>query len=292
MLNLHHLELFYYVARHQGVSRAVRNMPYGIQQPAVSSQLAQLEKSLGVQLFQRRPFVLTPAGQQLWQFIAPFLGNLDDVAERVRHDSADRLRVAASPVVIREHLPALFLQLKQAHPGLRLGLYEANQARAEALLLSQEADLAISALEEKPSLGMKFQKLLELPMILLAPQGATWHDIRGFSPKLTTHPLISLPPTAALSRLFQAELDRRRILWPTQIEVDSLDMVQAYVAKGFGLGLSVRVPDVRLPATVRVLPLRGFQSIQAGIIWRNQLSPIAESFLRLAHEYVRRLTNG
>ena len=45
-MNVHHLELFYYVARHGGISSAVRHMPYGIQQPAVSSQVLQLEKTL------------------------------------------------------------------------------------------------------------------------------------------------------------------------------------------------------------------------------------------------------
>ena len=29
-MNVHHLELFYYVARHGGIMEAVRNMPYGI----------------------------------------------------------------------------------------------------------------------------------------------------------------------------------------------------------------------------------------------------------------------
>lgn len=57
-MNIHHLELFYYVARHGGISSAVRQMPYGIQQPAVSSQILQLEKDLGVKLFERQPFRL------------------------------------------------------------------------------------------------------------------------------------------------------------------------------------------------------------------------------------------
>jgi len=52
-MNIHHLELFYYVARHGGISRAVRNMPYGIQQPAVSSQILLLEEDLGTRLFAR-----------------------------------------------------------------------------------------------------------------------------------------------------------------------------------------------------------------------------------------------
>ena len=38
-MNVHHLELFYYVARFGGIGAAVRNIPYGIQQPAVSAQV-------------------------------------------------------------------------------------------------------------------------------------------------------------------------------------------------------------------------------------------------------------
>ncbi|MEQ1842141.1 MAG: LysR family transcriptional regulator, partial [Verrucomicrobiales bacterium] len=71
-MNVHHLELFYYVARFGGITEAVRKMPYGIQQPAVSGQILQLENHLGVKLFQRRPFALTPAGEELYDFIHPF----------------------------------------------------------------------------------------------------------------------------------------------------------------------------------------------------------------------------
>ena len=46
-MNIHHLELFYFVAKHGGIAAAVRNIPYGIQQPAVSGQIAKLEESLG-----------------------------------------------------------------------------------------------------------------------------------------------------------------------------------------------------------------------------------------------------
>ena len=54
-MNIHHLELFYYVARHGGISEAVRNIPYGIQQPAVSGQVAQLEEYLGSPCFKGGP---------------------------------------------------------------------------------------------------------------------------------------------------------------------------------------------------------------------------------------------
>jgi DNA-binding transcriptional LysR family regulator len=69
-MNIHHLELFYFVAKHGGIAAAVRNIPYGIQQPAVSGQIARLEESLGTKLFQRRPFALSPAGVELFELWA------------------------------------------------------------------------------------------------------------------------------------------------------------------------------------------------------------------------------
>ena len=82
-MNIHHLELFYHVARCGGISAAARGMSYGIQQPAISHQVGLLEKDLGVTLFERRPFALTPAGRSLYDFARSFFGHLDDVAERL-----------------------------------------------------------------------------------------------------------------------------------------------------------------------------------------------------------------
>ena len=104
-MNIHHLELFYYVARHGGISEAVRNMPYGIQQPAISGQIIQLEEDLGVTLFQRRPFSLTPPGAQLYEFIKPFFDNLMPMAEKLRGGVSQHLRIAASEILVRDHLP-------------------------------------------------------------------------------------------------------------------------------------------------------------------------------------------
>ena len=88
-MNVHHLELFYYVARYGGIMEAVRNIPYGIQQPAVSAQVAQLEEFLGVTLFQRRPFALSPPGEKLYQFIHPFFSGLEKIEAELKEKEAE-----------------------------------------------------------------------------------------------------------------------------------------------------------------------------------------------------------
>ncbi len=106
-MNVHHLELFYYVARHGGIMPAVRNIPYGIQQPAVSAQVAQLEEFLGVTLFQRRPFGLTTEGEKLYRFIEPFFGNLEKIAGELQGGQARHFRIGASTIILRDHMPQL-----------------------------------------------------------------------------------------------------------------------------------------------------------------------------------------
>src|SRR5436305_701973 len=118
-MNVHHLELFFYVAKHGGISEAVRNIPYGIQQPAISGQIIQLEEFLGVTLSQRRPFQLTPAGQDLYQFIAPFFSNLEAIANTQQGGTAHQIRIGASEIVLRDHLPELVQNVRKKFPKLK-----------------------------------------------------------------------------------------------------------------------------------------------------------------------------
>ncbi|MGB0145275.1 MAG: LysR family transcriptional regulator, partial [Akkermansiaceae bacterium] len=100
-MNIHHLELFYFVAKFEGITAAVRKMPYGIQQPAVSGQILQLEEKLGVKLFNRRPFALTPAGEELYDYIYPFFSRLGDLEEKLRGEEGRHLRLAATASALR-----------------------------------------------------------------------------------------------------------------------------------------------------------------------------------------------
>ena len=237
-MNVHHLELFYYVARHGGISQAVRNMPYGIQQPAVSGQVLALEESLDTRLFQRRPFALTPAGRRLFEFIAPFFENLGEVAAELRGEAGQRLRLAASAQALRDHVPDLLRQLHRTVPVVRLNLVEAHQASAESLLLRQEIDLAITEIADRPAPGIKACTLLKLPLVLLMRQDSPVKSAR----ELLSHdpirqPLIAYGDHQTLTRQFRHELARRGRQWPISVEASSMDLVETYVAEGIRVGV-------------------------------------------------------
>src|SRR5215472_14662508 len=255
-MNIHHLELFYYVARHGGITEAVRNIPYGIQQPAVSGQVAQLEEYLGVVLFQRRPFVLTPAGEKLYKFINPFFSNLDIIAGELQGGQPRQIRIGASTVVLRDHLPEFFRNVRKKYPHLKIALREGYQAELEGLLQREELDLAVTLIEKKSAPGIRSLPLLELPLTLLVEANS---DITAaeqlWQRDKIEQPLICLPEAEAICKHFQQGLGRLKVDWFTGIEVSSIDLIETYVANGFGIGLSVLVPKAKSAPGVRAILL-------------------------------------
>lgn len=279
-MNVHHLELFFYVARHGGVSAAARQMPYGIQQPAISAQILQLEDTLGVTLYQRRPFQLTKEGQMLYDHIAPFFKGLDEVAVRIRGGDETRLRIAAPEIVQREYLPDVCARMRRRVKGFHFTLTEGRQHQIEQLLATQQIDLGLSTLTEKPPPNVETREITRLPMCLLVSQqsGITKASQILDSDRIDL-PLITLNAADALVREFHAALRQRGIEWITSLEVGSLDTVARYVAGGFGAGLSLQMPRVEPPPGIKVLPLPDFPSLAFGAVWIGRLTSLGEIFL-------------
>ena len=279
-MNVHHLELFYYVARHGGISEAVRNIPYGIQQPAVSGQIIQLEEYLGTPLFQRRPFALTAAGKELFDFIEPFFSRLDVVATKLQGGTAHHIRIGASEIVLRDHLPELVQNVRKKFPKLKITLRESHQPQLESWLQTGEIDLAVTLVNGKTPAGIHSEPLLNLPLILLVSKNSPikaacelWKRDR------MDEPLICLAPNEIVCRVFQAQLAKMDIDWFPSIEVSTLNLVTAYVKSGYGIGLSVLVPNTPLPPEVRVIQLPEFPSMNVGAMWRGKATPLAQAFL-------------
>ena len=288
-MNVHHLELFYYVVRHGGISRAARHMPYGIQQPAISGQIHKLEQDLSVRLFARTPFRLTPAGEELFAFVRPFFGSLDEMANRLRDRTLPQLRIGASELVLRDHLPAVIEAVRHKHPRLRLSLRSGYQAQFEIWLAEREIDLAITPLDSGPPARLRCQRLIRLPLVLLVHRKSGLKSAEElWQRNRLAEPLISLPPTESITRLFQTGLRKRKLEWAPAIVASSADLVARYVANGYGIGVSLDVPEYAHYANVRVLALDGFESVEIVALWAGRPSPLVAMVLAESRQYVAR----
>lgn len=281
-MNIHHLELFYYVARHGGITEAVRNIPYGIQQPAVSGQVAQLEAYLGVTLFQRRPFALTPQGDKLYKFIHPFFSNLGIMATELQGGQARQIRIGASTIILRDYFPEFFRTVRKKYPALKVALREGYQAELETLLQKEELDLAVTVIEKKSAPGIRSTALVELPLTLLVERNSSILAAEQLWKRdPITESLICLPEAETICKHFQQGLNRMGVDWFPSIEVSSIDLIETYVANGLGIGLSVLVPKPVLPDNVRVVPLSktDFAPVVVGALWRGKSSALLQAFL-------------
>jgi len=293
MLNIHHLELFYYVARHGGISEAVRNIPYGIQQPAVSIQILQLEESLGTKLFNRRPFQLTPAGDKLYQFIAPFFSDLDRIEDDLRGNAAQFIRLGASSTILRNYFPDLIRLARQQLPRLKFSLHDGLEPQLIRWLENQEVDLAVTALFGKLPAGINARPLLKLPLVLLVPTASKLKSAADlWTRDKIEEPLTCLPPAEAITKNFQQQLGKLGVEWLGSIVVASLDLVETYTAKGYGIGLSVVIPGAKLTPGLRRIPLEDFDPITIGAAWSGKATPLIETFLAIFQQAAEAMGEG
>lgn len=290
-MNPHQLELFYHVAKSKGVSRAVRQMPYGIQQPSISAQVNALERDLGVTLYERRPFKLTPAGEELYKFVEPFFGRMTQVREKLQ--GAAQLRIGASPIVFRDYMSPVIESIRKQFPRLNMILRALNQPELIAGLEQDQLDVVISLLPVGPNPLLECEVLIELPLVLLAPAKSR---IR-FADELWQHGrvsecLIALGPAELICQKFQETLGKIAVTWLPNIEMDSIELIEKYVEKGYGFGLSVSRPGNKLPK-IRVIELPGFPALPLGLIYRTNLNSnnnVKQAFINEVRSRAQRLS--
>jgi LysR family transcriptional regulator, transcriptional activator of nhaA len=149
MLNFNHLYYFHVIAS-EGVVKAAADR-LGVTQPTVSEQLRMLERSLGVQLFERTPsgLRLTQAGRDAYEHTtAMFLAGerLVEALGRSVEPVGITLRVGVSAAMSRT-VAADFLMpvltVEHCHPSIRTGDF--NELLRD--LRSRELDLVVGETE-------------------------------------------------------------------------------------------------------------------------------------------------
>ncbi len=128
---LRHLVYFREVARRLHFRKAAEAL--AVAQPALSRQVARLEESLGVPLFNRtsRAVELTPAGVALRDRIEPLLrtlGALPAELHALAEGEVGQVRVAFTGLAMATVLPGILREFQRRFPGIRVELHESPTA--------------------------------------------------------------------------------------------------------------------------------------------------------------------
>lgn len=272
-VNLHHLELFYYTAKAKGVSAAVKIIPYGIRQPALSQQLKQLETEIGSKLFDRKPFKMTPSGEKLFKFISKFFDNIEAEVNTIKDSSGLRIRFGCPSVISSNYLPDLVRKILEKYKHIRPFIHELDGNRNYNALLDKEIDIAISCFEPPKSRMITVKKLFTIPMALILPEDHRFLK-GGFWPKadFATEKWIAIQEDSGGTLELLEGLSRLGISPEFVVSTNSIEAAMKYVEMKLGIALMVQPTNhITKQHKVAVLPLEPeiFGMASLNIAWRK-----------------------
>jgi DNA-binding transcriptional LysR family regulator len=177
MLNPGRLRVFVEVCERQSFSRAAEEL--GFTQPAVSRQVAALEREVGARLFERhtRAVRVTQAGETLLPHAKAVLARLaaaQDDLDALRELRAGRLRLGSFSSANVSLLPEAIRRFGAAHPEVELVL-SATDPEAHLTAVEQaELDLVLVTewdLPDEPLPSVHLVHILDDELLLALPTG-------------------------------------------------------------------------------------------------------------------------
>ncbi|MFJ4233153.1 LysR family transcriptional regulator [Cellulosimicrobium cellulans] len=251
-MDLTRLRVLAAVAREGSVTAAARSLHYA--QPSVSHHLARLEAEVGVPLLERhgRGVRLTAAGQLLAARAEEILGRVGaarDELDALVSLSAGRVRLAAFPSALATLVPDVVARLARDHPGLGVGLVEAEPPEALEALRRGAADVALVFEHDRSPVdveGLRAVPVLAEELFLVrAADDAAPTDGGGSAPG--ADPVLDdLAPLAEAAWIAGCERCRADLVGRCEragftprvaFETDDYVAVQSLVAAGVGVSL-------------------------------------------------------
>jgi DNA-binding transcriptional LysR family regulator len=261
MLDVRRLRVLHAVSSYGSVTAAAAALGYTA--PAVSQQLAALERDVGMQLTERagRGIELTPAAAILVAHTDALLSQLDaaesDLAA-LRDQVAGRVALAAFPSAGASFVASAWAALAQSAPQVRLELVEMEPEESLPAVLRGQADVAVAHeydLLPRP-LDPLFERreLLTDPVVLAVPAD---HPLAG-RPEVPLGELSGLPFLAPRDGTSCAEMIQRacaRAGFVPRVVARATDfaVLLSLVEAGAGITLVPRLAVRQLPPRVRLL---------------------------------------
>lgn len=286
MLSLKQLKYFDAVARLRHFGRAAEQC--AVTQPALSMQIQELEKELGVTLIERRRggVMLTEAGREIAGRAARVLADTRDIVDLARRQGellSGPLHLGVIPSIAPYVLPALLPRVRDRFPDVNLHLRETQTHQLLRELTDGGLDLLLLALPiEAPDI--ETAALFTDRFLLAMPRAReVSHGIHATPDLLEQDRLLLLEEGHCLRDQALSFCNLRRVDNIDTFGASNLSTIVQMVANGLGMtllpelsiGLECRHGDIRLMRFADPQPHRVI-----GLAWRRS-SPRKRHFAEL-----------
>lgn len=286
MISLKQLRYFDAVARAGHFGAAAEQC--AISQPALSMQIQELEKFLGIQLLERgrRGAMLTESGKDVAQRAARILADVRDIVDVARRQDSvlsGPLGLGVIPSIAPYILPQLLPMIRDGFPGLDLRIRESQTQFLTRELIEGQLDLLLLALPvEHPDI--ETMHLFDDPFLLaMAASYRVSGHVHATPDMIEGERLLLLEEGHCFRDQALAFCSLRQIENINTFGASSLSTLVQMVANGLGMTL---LPQLAAPLETRRgdLHLMRFADPEpkrsVGLAWRKS-SPRKHQFVEL-----------
>lgn len=261
-LTFRQLQVFLAVYEQQGFSKAGELL--GLTQPAVSSQVRQLEEALDQPLFEYvgRKLYSTPLADQLAQHIEVIFDELRHLQTRLTEHSGQvsgELNIAGVNTA-QYVVPYILPSFLQQHPQVKVNVRVVNRAEAIQSLQDNHDDLIVMGMvpDNKPLASLPF---LDNELIPVLPAQHPLLKQAQVSPEefLAANLLVREPGSGSRLAL-ELHMQQHRLHYQPFMQLGSNDAVKHAVIAGLGVAVLPRLSvlsELQL-GTLATLELEGF----------------------------------
>jgi DNA-binding transcriptional LysR family regulator len=297
-MDLRHLR--YFIGIVDAGSMALAGRRLHISQPTLSRQIRDLERDLGVRLFDRvgRRVVLTAEGREMAARTRHVLADVEALRARgtvLGGGSGGVLRVGATPQFIEAGMPDVLSAYRRTHPGVEVQLSEEGARPLIARVAQGELHIAIGALRDieqlasRPLYPLRVLAVMSRRHPLASRRDVAVQDLAG-------ERLLMLAPGFQTRQLFEDAAQGRYSDLHVVLESRSPQSLVALAAAGHGIAI---IPSVVALARTRVAIVGLVHNgrplgLWGRVVWdpRRYLPPYAETFVETLARYTKRSFPG
>ncbi|MCL4369900.1 MAG: LysR substrate-binding domain-containing protein, partial [Chloroflexi bacterium] len=239
------LLVFCRVARLRSFTKAAEELC--LTQPAVSAQVARLEKRLKTKLIDRlgRYIYLTEAGRLLYSYaqqverLCTLLEEAEQAVSELETELSGKLAVGASTTIAIYMLPPLLAEFKRLHPKVEFALAVGTSRGIMAELVNNTHDFAL--LEGPIDMpGVHFEHFWFDVLHLIVARSHRWakRTKEGVAiEELAQEPFISHRQGSGVQTAIQRELTRHGVQIVPSMVIDNIEVVKKSVEAGLGVSI-------------------------------------------------------
>ena len=241
--DIYELHLFHLVAQHHSFTKAAAVA--GLTQSAVTRQVQGIERSLGVELFERttRSVRLTPAGTMLLNETGRVLRDVEGTLQRIREEFAEakkEIRVGVSRSISLAYLPGFFHANARLAP--EIGYRVSYQASGDILadVEAHELDLGVVCPPARFPSTLRTTHRFDDAFTLICPTTTVGtSDLTSRKTRLQwahEQTWLVMDESSNSGRRLREWMVKQGLTMEPGMKLDSFDLIINLVALGMGVG--------------------------------------------------------